>query len=161
MLPQHNRNFSGSGQQNQPGLVYGFEAYSTPTVPSNSHVSGAGQKQDLPMDDGDVAMEDADPYNRTKYPSRPTHSQRPSGQFLSTADESSAARKYSPMSTALSPTSPYPGSPPQHAGHSNFHAYSQNSSARQSPTRPNLYSSPSQQYYANGEYLELFGRIRW
>ena len=157
MLPQHNRNFSGSGQQGQPSLGYGFDSYSTPTVPSNSH-SSQGQRGNLPMDDGDVAMEDADPYNRTKYPSRPSHSQRPSGQFLSSED-STTARKYSPMSTTLSPTSPYSGSP-QQSVNTNFHPYSQSPSARQSPTRPNLYSTPSQQYYSANGMLGLTSHPR-
>lgn len=151
MLPQHNRNYSASGGQGQPTMGYGFDNYNHQTVPSNSYPVSSSGGQD---DGGDVAMEDADAYNRNKYPSRPTNSQRPSGQFLSTAEDSAAARKYSPMSAALSPTSPYPGSPQQSLP-PNFHAYSQNSSARQSPSRGTLYSTPSQQYYGNGKCVLL------
>ncbi|KAJ9649587.1 dual specificity protein kinase yak1 [Coniosporium tulheliwenetii] len=54
--------------------------------------------------DGDVPMEDADPYNKPKYPSRPNHQHRHSSQFIQQED-SAAARRYSPMN--LSPSSPY------------------------------------------------------
>ena len=151
MSPQHSRNYSGSSQPQQQQGTGGFN-YDTfqpnSTVPSNS------QGSSLPTppiraqnfgDDGDVAMEDADPYNRTKYPSRPGHAHRPSGQYLS-HEESAAARRYSPMNMTLSPSSPYSSSPQQnHPAYSSFTPQSQ--SARQSPTRSNPYSSPSQQYY--------------
>lgn len=91
-------------------------------------------------------MEDADPYNRMKYPSRPSHSQRPSAQYLGQED-SSAARRYSPMKV-LSPSSPYVPSS-QQSSQSPYGQYpSQSTSARQSPTRSNHYSTPSQSYYS-------------
>lgn len=135
---QHSRNSS------QP---FSYDPYQTPTIPSNSQArttssSGTPQNQEYVTGDGDIAMEDADPYNKTKYPTRPNHSQRPSAQFTS-QEESAAARRYSPMNT-LPPSSPYSG-----AG-----VYSpQSSSARQSPTRSNPYTTPSQQYYTTiGKY---------
>ena len=91
-------------------------------------------------------MEDADPYNRMKYPSRPTHSQRPSVQYLGQEDPS-AARRYSPMK-ALSPSSPYAPSSQQSSQSPYGHYPSQNTSARQSPTRSNHYSTPSHSYYS-------------
>ena len=91
-------------------------------------------------------MEDADPYNRMKYPSRPNHSQRPSTQYLA-QEESAAARRYSPMK-ALSPSSPYAPSSQQSSQSPYGHYPSQNTSARQSPTRSNHYSTPSQSYYS-------------
>ncbi|KAI4133984.1 MAG: hypothetical protein LQ347_001902 [Umbilicaria vellea] len=97
--------------------------------------------------DGDIAMEDADPYNRMKYPSRPSHSHRASAQYLSQED-SAAARRYSPMKN-LSPSSPYANSPQQSA-HNAYGPYSgQNTSARQSPTRSNAYSAQSQSFYVS------------
>ncbi|KAI4106876.1 MAG: hypothetical protein LQ339_002848 [Xanthoria mediterranea] len=92
--------------------------------------------------DGDVAMEDADPYNRMKYPSRPTHSHRSSAQYMS-QDDSAAARRYSPMKAAT--PSNYAVSPQQPPAASNNQYVSQNSSARQSPSRPH---PSSQSYYS-------------
>lgn len=140
---------NGSAQhQPQPG--YSYEAYQTPSIPSQPQsmaVSPIGTPRTRAYSgDGDVAMEDADPYNRMKYPSRPTHSQRPSAQYLGQED-SSAARRYSPMK-ALSPSSPYAPSSQQSSQSPYGHYASQNTSARQSPTRSNHYSTPSQSYYS-------------
>ena len=142
----HSRN--PSGQQYRPSGGYNYDASQAAGTPA-SQQSATGspalgsRNQDLMSDDGDVAMEDADPYNRLKYPTRPHHSHRPSNQYLS--EESAAARRYSPMNT-FSPTSPYTTSP-QQSNHS-YNAYTpQSLSARQSPTRSNPYSSPSQPYY--------------
>ena len=147
---QHAREYSGSAQQHQPPTGLSYEPYQTSTASSHSQtVSGTPAsvsyvKQEYPGD-GDVAMEDADPYNRMKYPSRPNHSHRASAQFLSQED-SVAARRYSPMK-ALSPSSPYATSPHQ-APQSSYSAYtSQTVSARQSPTRGSSYSTPSSQAY--------------
>jgi dual specificity protein kinase YAK1 len=110
--------------------------------------------------DGDVAMEDADPYSKQpKYNttttnnsmSRPNHQHRHSQQFLQ-QEESAAARRYSPMN--LSPTSPYPGSTQQ--GGQAYASFSPASQAqpqsnRQSPTRNNPnnpYMSPPNSYYS-------------
>ena len=138
---------NGSNQQPQPQSGYGYEAYQTPSVPSQPQSMAASpigtpHTRGYTAGDGDVTMEDADPYNKLKYPSRPTHHQRPSGQFL-TQEESSAARRYSPMKAT--PTSPYT----QHqASQSPYGSYpSQNTSARQSPTRSNHYSTPSHSSY--------------
>ena len=95
--------------------------------------------------DGDVPMEDADPYNKPKYStSRANHQHRHSQQFLQ-QEESAAARRYSPMN--LSPTSPYSGSTQQ--GGQNYTSFTpQAQNNRQSPTRNNPYMSPPNSYYS-------------
>lgn len=105
--------------------------------------------------DGDLPMEDADPYNKQKYeserdlPIRPHHRNRPSQSqpYLVQNDEASAAaRRYSPMK--LSPSTPYTtGSP--HSGNNStaplqYTPYTPNQSTLQSPTRPSPYGSNSQ-----------------
>ena len=140
----------GSTQSHQPSSAFGYEAYQTPSVPSHPQ-SMATSPIGTPRirgyaGDGDVAMEDADPYNRMKYPSRPSHSHRSSAQYISQED-SSAARRYSPMK-AVTPSSHYAASP-QQSSQSSYGPYmSQSASARQSPTRSQPYSTPSQSYYS-------------
>ena len=157
---RHGRFSQNTGQQpangsaqHQPQSGYSYEAYHTSSVPSQPQsmaVSPIGTpRMRAYSGDGDVAMEDADPYNRMKYPSRPTHSQRPSTQYLGQED-SSAARRYSPMK-ALSPASPYAPSS-QQSSQSPYSHYSPQTtlvtSARQSPTRSNHFSTPTQSYYS-------------
>jgi dual specificity protein kinase YAK1 len=142
---------SSSASQPPPPSGFSYETYHTPSLPSHPHsiaASPIGTPHARPYNNGgDITMEDADPYNRMKYPSRPNHQHRGSGQYLSQED-SAAARRYSPM-TALSPSSPYAASPHQ-SGQPLYASYSsQNTSARQSPTRPNIYSSQSQNYYSS------------
>ena len=141
---------NGSAQQRQSQPAYGYEAYPAPSMPPQPQsmaVSPIGTPRSRAYTgDGDVAMEDADPYNRMKYPSRPTHQHRSSGQYLGQED-SAAARRYSPMK-ALSPSTSYASSS-QQPTQSPYGPYSsQNTSARQSPTRSNHYSSASQSYYS-------------
>ena len=141
---------NGSAPQHQQQHSYGYEAYQNPSVPSQSQsmaVSpiGTPQTRSYASGDGDVAMEDADPYNRMKYPARPSHHHRPSGQHLGQED-SSAARRYSPMKAT--PSSPYAPSSQQPSQSPYGHYPSQSTSARQSPTRSSHYSTPSQSNYA-------------
>ena len=154
---RHGRYSQSTGQQpangsaqHQPHSGYSYEAYqnnSVPSQPQSMAVSPIGTPRTRAYSgDGDVAMEDADPYNRMKYPSRPTHSQRPSAQYLGQED-SSAAKRYSPMK-ALSPSSPYAPSSQQSSQSPYGHYASQTTSARQSPTRSNHYSTPTQSYYS-------------
>lgn len=90
--------------------------------------------------DGDVQMEDADPYNRK----RPGHSRMHSAQ-LAHQEGSSAARRYSPMN--LSPSSPYAATPQQNQGH--FAAFSpQMTLNSQSPTRSSFQAMPNHGYYS-------------
>jgi dual specificity protein kinase YAK1 len=150
-MPQHSRNYSGSAQQNPPPIGFSYESFQTPTLQSHGQSSlvspaATAMKQEHGQD-GDVTMEDADPYNRMKYPQRPQHQHRLSSQYVP-QEESAAARRYSPM-TALPPPSPYAASP-QHSSQG-FNAYApQSTSARQSPTRQPAYAPPPQQYYGTG-----------
>ena len=149
--PQHQARDASNGltHHQQPPSGFSYEAYQTPSLPSHPQsiaTSPIGTPHSRAYSgDGDVAMEDADPYNRMKYPSRPSHQYRSSGQYVKQED-SSAARRYSPMK-ALSPSSQYATSPQQPTQGSYGPYSSQNVSARQSPTRPNLHSMPSQNYY--------------
>jgi len=140
------------------------EPYSASQPPSRQNSTGlhppsgtTSRGPDYNDADGDVAMDDADPY-KPKYNSmaRPNHQHRHSQQFLQ-QEESAAARRYSPMN--LSPTSPYQGTPQQ--GGQNYtsfppqaqpqaQAQSQPHSNRQSPTRNNPYMSPNSYYSPPG-----------
>lgn len=126
---------NGSNQQQQPPSAYAYEAYHTPSVPSHPQSMAASPigtpRTRTFSGDGDVAMEDADPYNRHKYPSRPSHQHRPSGPYVPHED-SSAARRYSPMK-ALSPSSHFPQTPQQQT-QSTFGTY--NSQAHRHANRP-------------------------
>ena len=158
MTSQHTRNYSGSSQHAPAG--YNYETLQSPgmsTVPPQSMASSpqSARKPEFGIDDGDIAMEDADPYNRVKYSSRQSHSQHQSPQYL--GEESTAARRYSPMNT-FSPTSPYTASSPQQSTGS-YNAYTpQPLSARQSPSRSNPYSTPAQPYYPSNRTFTL--RVR-
>lgn len=147
--PQRDINSAAAAQQ--------YEAYNSPSIASRAASmtisSPPGETRPRIMDyngdiDGDMPMEDADPYNRQKYSSRPTaQSNRYSSQFLPTQDDGSSSRaaaKYSPMNT--SPTSPGLSSPQQQLGSHPYASYTpQQTSARQSPSRPNPYATPAQQ----------------
>lgn len=127
------------------------DPYASPTATSRSGsmalASPAGQHARGPEyndGDGDVPMEDADPYKPKFGASRSNHQHRHSQQFLQ-QEESAAARRYSPMN--LSPTSPYSGNTQQ--GGQNYTSFSpQTQSNRQSPTRNNPYMSPPNSYYS-------------
>lgn len=140
------RNGSSHRPQASSGLAY--EAYHAPPTSSYSQdTSMSTPRSRAYSSDQDVSMEDADPYNRTKYPSRSGHHRRPSAYLAN--EDSSAARRYSPMK-ALSPGGQY--SNPQTPQNINFNSYnSPDISARQSPTRSNQYSTPSQTYSSASE----------
>lgn len=150
-------NNSATAQQHSSPSGFSYEAYSAPSVSSHSQSMATSPigtpRARASSGDGDIAMDDADPYNRMKYPSRPNHQHRTSGQQL-LQEDSTAARRYSPMK-ALSPSSHYtssahhPGQPPYTP---------QTPSARQSPTRTNPYSSPPQSYYATPSTYFLFNQ---
>lgn len=89
--------------------------------------------------DGDMLMEDADPYNKQKY-THPASDRVSSSQYLPAhSDGAVGATRYSPMTT--SPTSPY-AQQPQPQG--NYQSYTPQHSARQSPVRHGQYASPTQ-----------------
>ena len=128
-----------------------FEAYGSPSISSRAasmtiSPQSASQSRSIMYNgdgDGDLPMEDVDPYKQ-RQPSRPNNPNRHSSQFL---EESTAARRYSPMNT--SPSSPSSLYSPQQAtyGSLNTIGMQQSSSRRQSPTRTNPYSSG---YYSPG-----------
>lgn len=115
------------------------------TLPSPGASLALGPGADYNDRDGDVPMEDADPYKPKYAGSRPNHQHRHSQQFLQ-QEESAAARRYSPMN--LSPTSPYGGNPQQ--GGQNYASFSPQTvpNNRQSPTRSNPYISTPNSYYS-------------
>ena len=143
-----------------PPSSHQHNAYTTPPIASLA-ISSPPTTEPRPrrMDyngdvDGDLMMEDADPYNKQKYASRPPTQSRPSSQYLPAEHldaTSRTAARYSPMNT--SPTSPYVSSPPQQqqVPSNNYASYTPQQSARGSPSRQNPYASPTQQqrYYAS------------
>lgn len=161
----------GGGQpqtQSQLPVGYTYESYQTPGAIGKAPPTATNSKtmsmisppavsgtRDY-IGDPDTHMEDADPYNRAKYPTKQSHHSRASSQYLANAnEESSAARRYSPMNI-LSPAVPYnnSGSPNKTQSAYAFPP-SGSTSARQSPTRTNNYSSPQQQTYQSppGKFL--------
>lgn len=146
------------------------DPYASPSAPSRSSTSAlrspsqpSSRGPDFNDNDGDVKMEDADPY-KPKYntsTTRPSHQQRHSQQFLQ-QEESVAARRYSPMN--MSPTSPYSAATQQ--GGQNYTSFTpqvQSQSNRASPTRNNLnnpYMSPPNSYYSPPGTLRSTCRYR-
>ena len=149
LYQQTNQQPNGSAQHLPLNAGYGYDAHQQPpTVPHLGSLSGtpAGTPHKRTFSsDVDITMEDADPYNSAKYPSRPMHQQRPSGQYLSQHQDTS--RRYSPTK-ALSPQSPYTPSASQSAQGPYGQYHSNTASARQSPTRQTAYGTPSQSYYS-------------
>jgi dual specificity protein kinase YAK1 len=145
--PQHlQRDPNGAHQIKQ-------DPYTSPSAPSRtssmplSPGTQSGRGADYNDGDGDVRMEDADPYNKPKQGSaRAAQQQRQSQQFIQ-QEESAAARRYSPMN--LSPTSPYNNGSAQQGGQAYTSFSPQGQSTRQSPTRGNNpYISPPNSYYS-------------
>lgn len=116
----------------------------TPSMPLQSPSIPQGRGAEYNGDgDGDVKMEDAGQYGNSRSTMRSNHSRMPSTQ-LAQAEESAAARRYSPMN--LSPSSPYTATSQQ----SGYQSYSPSAGqTRLSPTRSNSYMSPSSHYYAS------------
>ncbi|KAJ5920574.1 hypothetical protein N7516_011432 [Penicillium verrucosum] len=153
--PQQLASKYGQPPQSQPPVGYTYETFQTPGTTSKAPSTGSNSKtvsmassptatprtRDY-VTDADTTMEDADPYNRAKYPSRPNHN-RASSQFLNQAEESSAARRYSP-GHVLSPPMSYPTSPGKSQGSYGFPSAPQ-SASRRSPAKPE-YASPPQGY---------------
>ncbi|KAL3462718.1 kinase-like domain-containing protein [Aspergillus heterothallicus] len=147
--------YGNQPQASQPPVGYTYETFQTPgiaakppsatatskTVSLASSPTATPQSRDY-VTDTDTTMEDADPYNRAKYPTRPNHHSRPSSQYFP-SEGSSAARRYSPMNV-LSPTLPYNSSPGK-SGNSYTFPPAPNQT-RQSPTRASNYSSPPQPF---------------
>ena len=145
---QQRESRNGSSHRPQPSSGLAYEAYHAPPTSSYPQDTAMSTPRSRAYSgDQDVSMEDADPYNRTKYPSRSGHQRRPSAYLAN--EDSSAARRYSPMK-ALSPGGQY--SNPQTPQQANYNSYNSPAvSARQSPTRSNHYSTPSQTYSTASE----------
>lgn len=138
------------------------DPYASPTQLSRTNsmasamaVASPGGSQNRGLEyndgDGDIKMEDADPYKPKYSQGRVNHQHRSSQQFLQQVqhEESSAARRYSPMN--LSPTSPYTAAGTTQQGGQNYTSFSPQQQAqpnRQSPTRNNPYISPPNSYYS-------------
>ena len=143
--PMHAGHDIGGQHLNAAG--YGYDQYqaissaannmsvsSTPALTPHSHNYNS---------EGDVPMEDADPYNRTKYPSRPAHHHRSASQYVA-HEGSAAAQRYSPMNM-LNAAGQFTSSPKSQLQSQAGYTYqSQTPRSRQSPTRPNHFGSPQQ-----------------
>ncbi|KAJ5156761.1 hypothetical protein N7492_009564 [Penicillium capsulatum] len=150
--PQQLASKYGQPPQSQPPVGYTYETFQTPSTatktpsgPNSKPVSMDSSPSAMPrtrdyVTDADTTMEDADPYNRAKYPSRPVHHSRASSQFLAQAEESSAARRYSPRDV-LSPPMSYPTSPGKTQSSYGFPP-TPSGQSRRSPARAADYSSP-------------------
>lgn len=118
-----------------PSRAQSMSLASHSAAPSRGAYNGDG--------DGDVQMEDADPYNRAKHGGRPGHSRMNSAQMIQ-QEESTAARRYSPMN--LSTASPYSATPQQQQAQ--FAAFTPTLNTNsQSPTRGSFQVSPNQHGY--------------
>jgi dual specificity protein kinase YAK1 len=120
--------------QAMPSAANNMSVSSTPASTPHSHNYNS---------EGDVPMEDADPYNRSKYPSRPSHQHRTSSQYIA-HEGSAAAQRYSPMNM-LNAAGQFTSSPkPQSQAQSAYAYQSQTPRSRQSPTRQSHFGSPNQ-----------------
>lgn len=151
------KHMTSQSQQPQAPLGYSYEPYqasdTVPAAPTSNaptkSISMTSSPSETPLTrqylpDVDATMEDADPYNSSKYASaRPSHHHRASSQFLA-SEESSASRRYSPMNTQT-PSQPYNPSP---SASQNPYAFgsSGQASSRPSPTRSSTLSSLPQTY---------------
>ena len=144
---QSERGASGQAQPYQTAANYNYDRYRQNHTTSGalSMASSPPTTRHLPGYNGvpDVPMEDADPYNRAKYPSRPAHQHRLSGQYLF-QEGSSAAQRYCPMQM-LSPTAPYASSP-QSQGQNSVAYQFPNHNSRHSPSRQNFHANSSRNY---------------
>ena len=102
--------------------------------------------------EGDVPMEDADPYNRTKYPSRPAHQHRTSSQYIA-HEGSAAAQRYSPMNMLSAGGQFAPSPKSQSQSQTGYTFQSQTPRSRQSPTRQNHFGSPQQYHESPSKHI--------
>jgi len=147
--PLHrDQNFSAATKQDhyQSPAIASHAATTSLSTPSGAQGRGMDHNGD---GDGDIPMEDADPFSKPKHSARPDHQRISSTQFVQ-QEESAAARRYSPMN--LSPSSPYAASP-QQLGPTSYASYTPQTQSRQSPTRSQSYMSPTQSYYASSGQL--------
>lgn len=134
-----------SGGQHLNTTGFGYDQYqamssaannvsvsSTPASTSHSHNYSS---------EGDVPMEDADPYNRTKYPSRPANQHRTSSQYIG-HEGSAAAQRYSPLNMLNAGGQFAPSPKSQSQSQTGYTYQSQTPRSRQSPTRQSHFGSP-------------------
>ena len=142
---QVGRDAGGQAQQHHIPPSYDYDSYQSASAASNglsmASTPSATSYSNEYNGETDVPMEDADPYNRSKYPARPVHQRGSSTQYL-TRQGSSAAQRYSPMDL-LSPSA-YASSPKSQSQNSTFQ--NQSSASRQSPTRQNNFPNSAQHY---------------
>ncbi|RAK96996.1 putative protein kinase Yak1 [Aspergillus ibericus CBS 121593] len=147
--------YGAQPQHSQPPVGYSYEPFQAPgttvkppsIAPNSRTVSMASSPAATPrsrdyVTDADTTMEDADPYNRAKYSTRPTQHSRPSSQYFPN-EESSAARRYSPMNV-LSPSLSFNASPGK--SHNSYAFPPGPNQPRRSPTRGSTYASPPQAF---------------
>ncbi|KAI9793065.1 MAG: dual specificity protein kinase yak1 [Peltula sp. TS41687] len=152
---QQARDFKNNGQHHTSHPSSGYEPYQAQA--SISQVQSSASSPAVPPytrqatynGDGDVAMQDADPYGRAKTSSRTNHQHQASLTAGRTPtqypphEEIPTGRKFSPMDT-LSPSSPYSATYRQSSASHGVQGHG----SRQSPTR-NSYSSAPQSYYSS------------
>jgi len=147
ILPPPGRDNVGQVPQQHNSTSYNYEQYKSAPSASNGLPMDSTPSQTPRLNDyngeADVPMEDADPYNRSKYPSRPAH-QRGSSMQYSVHQVSSAAQRYSPMDM-LSPVGTY-GSSPKSQSQNSFPYQPQSPTTRQSPTRQAYFQNSATQY---------------
>ena len=152
---------AASSTHQSQGLQDGFsyEPYQNQRPNTNTNIAAMNSNanippQDYPRNGDDVQMEDADPFNRSKYPSRPNHHHRLSAQFM---QESSAAQRYSPMN--LSQVDSHVSSPKNQQTTFNYNM--QTPTTRMSPTRQqsrDQYGEPPTPGRLNAQYLASMQR---
>ncbi|RDI88998.1 Versicolorin B synthase [Venturia inaequalis] len=112
-----------------------------PAMPMTSPGIPQGIKHEYGDGDGDIKMEDADPYKQQQRQTAGRgHARMPSAQLAQ--EESAAAKRYSPMN--LTPASPYAAATPQQQSYTSYTPQN-----RTSPVRSNSYMSSNQGYYAS------------
>jgi len=159
-------NLEAASRSDQPTSLqegFAYESKYEPYQRSLAHANMAAMNanvsissQEYPRNgETDVQMEDADPYNRSKYPSRPSHHHRLSAQYM---QESSAAQRYSPLN--ISSTGSHVSSPNSQQT-SSFNYNIQTPTSRQSPTRTytgDRYGEPPTPSRFNSQYLPSLQR---
>jgi dual specificity protein kinase YAK1 len=121
------------------------------TSPMTSRPATGQPPQHLPRGDmnysdrdGDINMEDADPYKPKHVSLQLSHASHQRMPSNVQQEESAAARRYSPMN--LSPSSPF--TPATAQAQTQYASYTPQSSNRTSPTRSS-YAGPPNSYYAS------------
>lgn len=147
-----------AGSQNPTAAGYGYENYQAmPSAANNMSVPSMAASTTHSHNyssEGDVPMEDADPYNRAKYPSRPGHQQRSSSHHI-THEGSATAQRYSPMNMHNA-AGQFTSSPKSQSQSQAGYIYqSQTPRSQQSPTRQINFGSPQQYHDSPSKHKSL------